>query len=726
LSSTITKNGLETAISNLRYRNPKLPKTRLIEAIRSFYTAEDALETVSRIDTDTLIGMIWEPDDNPELIKSRRKNLNSVKAIVNNDLTRLFQEDKNPEGIIIGPANTFVMSDAAKERLLSSFADSAKAQGNLPLERVAEVLNVISQFISEMEQRSDGNPKDEVKKILDLIKGMAAKAGFDGESDAGVEEVKTDAFQEVDEDEIEEIDADEIEEVEEITDDDLEILEDTELEEIDEDVDLEEVDADEIEEIDDTDIEKIDADEVEEIDDEDVEEIETDDFEEFDGSEIEEIDADETEEVEEITDDDPEILEDTELEEIDEDVDLEEVDADEIEEIEDTDQIDADEVEEIDDEDAEEIETDDFEEVDEDEIEEIDTDEIEEVEENADDDPEIIEDTEVEEIDEDVDLEEVDADEIEEIDDTDIEEINEDDLEEIDEDQLGLPRDNLEQNDFQTDENLLAEQFDGFLGSMERYYNQYLLVPGGNYRIGNQSHSDIDLPEQQISLPDFYIGKYPISNALFEVFVERTGYKTTAEKLGYGWVYSGRFRKHENLKTGVRSSEWKATYSREKVSGAYWYQPTGPGSTLHGKRNHPVVQVSVQDAVHFSAWVGKRLPAEFEWEAAARTSEGYPYPWGNEWMENACNYERSAISDTTPVDRYPQGENSLGIADTLCNVLEWTSDQVKPVSGKIVGKTYNIAKGGSWISDRTIQLSNRFRFESGFTANILGFRCVAD
>jgi formylglycine-generating enzyme required for sulfatase activity len=43
-----------------------------------------------------------------------------------------------------------------------------------------------------------------------------------------------------------------------------------------------------------------------------------------------------------------------------------------------------------------------------------------------------------------------------------------------------------------------------------------------------------------------------------------------------------------------------------------------------------------------------------------------------------------------------------------------------------VEKTYSIAKGGSWISDRTIQLSNRFRFEPGFTANILGFRCVAD
>ncbi|MBA4368066.1 MAG: hypothetical protein C0403_10575, partial [Desulfobacterium sp.] len=102
------------------------------------------------------------------------------------------------------------------------------------------------------------------------------------------------------------------------------------------------------------------------------------------------------------------------------------------------------------------------------------------------------------------------------------------------------------------------------------------------------------------------------------------------------------------------------------------------------------------------------------------------YPWGNEWLENACNYDLSAISDTTPVDQYPGGINSFGVADTLCNVLEWTSDQIKPASGKIRGKKYHIAKGGSWISARNIQLSNRFRFEADYTANILGFRCVAD
>jgi formylglycine-generating enzyme required for sulfatase activity len=869
LSLNITKDGLETAISNLQYRNPKLPKTRLIEAIRSFYQVENALETVSRIDSDSLIRMVWELEDNPVQIKSKRKNLNSIKSTINNDLLQLFHENKNPEGIIIGPLNTFIMSDAAKEKLLSSFADSARFQGDLPLDKVADVLSVISEFISEItkigaveiEKDSAVNPRDQVKKILDLIKGMAEKASledvnkdtkdneiftdsdgndkisngtgslttdkdsdqknlFSGQdktfqSGLSIDEVEDTAIEEIDEDaaieeaddaDLEQIDEDEIKEVEdtaieeidddttieeaddadleEIDEDEIEEVEDTAIEEIDEDAaieeaddtDLEEIDEDEIEEVEDTAIEEIDDDTtIEEADDADLEEIDEDEIEEVEDTAIEEIDedtaieeADDTD-LEEIDEDEIEEIEDTAIEEIDEDAaieeaddaDLEEIDEDEIEEVEDTaieeidddttieeaddtdlEEIDEDEIEEVEDTAIEEIDDDTtIEEADDTDLEEIDEDEIEEVEDTAIE--EIDDDTTIEEAD-DTDLEEIDEDEIEEVEDTAIEEIDEDtaieevddaDLEEIDEDetigktsifdQLGLPQDNLEQKSFQPDTNLLTEQFDGFLGSMERYYNQYLLIPGGQYKIGSRS-ADIDLPEKLISLPDFYIGKYPVTNALFEVFVERTGYQTTAEKLGHGWVYSGRFQKKIDSKTKTRSFEWRSSYAKEKIKGAFWYQPSGPGSTLHGKRNHPVVQVSVQDAVHFSAWIGKRLCTESEWEAAARTQRGYLYPWGNEWMENACNYENSSISDTTPVDKYSGGVNSLGVADTLCNVLEWTSDQIKPASGKIREKIYHIAKGGSWISARNIQLSNRFRFEADYTANILGFRCVAD
>jgi formylglycine-generating enzyme required for sulfatase activity len=124
------------------------------------------------------------------------------------------------------------------------------------------------------------------------------------------------------------------------------------------------------------------------------------------------------------------------------------------------------------------------------------------------------------------------------------------------------------------------------------------------------------------------MGKFPVTNALFEVFVENTGYVTTAEKAGFGTVYHGRLCKEVDNKTGAVRFRCNGTVQSKTVEGAFWYQPFGPGSTLHLKRTHPVVQVSLADATAFAAWTGKRLPSEDEWEAAARTEMGYVYPWG--------------------------------------------------------------------------------------------------
>ena len=297
--------------------------------------------------------------------------------------------------------------------------------------------------------------------------------------------------------------------------------------------------------------------------------------------------------------------------------------------------------------------------------------------------------------------------------------------------QLGLAVGSLGQEySIEADSNIkknkrLSEEFDGYLGSMDRYYNHYILIPGGEYKIGSKHPKKDEKPEQMIYLEAYYFGRFPITNGLFEIFVEKTGYKTTAEKFGYGTVYYGRFEKKKDEKTGFVTSTWNSSLCCKTVKGACWYQPSGPKSTLYNKRNHPVVQVSMEDAMAFAAWTGKRLPTENEWEAASRTENGRIFPWGQEWKEDACNIEDSYTADTTPVDKYVEFENDYGIVDTIGNVLEWTNDRFDSTSERKHGSKYRAVRGGSWISGNDIRSFSRFMIEPESHSNILGFRCVA-
>jgi formylglycine-generating enzyme required for sulfatase activity len=272
----------------------------------------------------------------------------------------------------------------------------------------------------------------------------------------------------------------------------------------------------------------------------------------------------------------------------------------------------------------------------------------------------------------------------------------------------------------------LSERFQRYLGVVERRYNKYLLIPKGAYIIGSDEPEKDELTQQTITLPEYFVGKFPVTNSLFEIFVEQTGYQTIAEEKGYGIVYQGRYQKRKDENTGRSHFIWNAAHQWRPVEGAYWYQPNGPGSNLHNKRFHPVVQISLKDAMAFAAWVGKRLPKEAEWEAAARTQKGCRYPWGEVWKDGMCNTEDTEIADTTPVDHYPDADNELGVSDLLGNTLEWTSESCEPPFKASGQKDYHIAKGGSWISDQSIRLYARFKLPIHFTSNLLGFRCIAD
>nr|WP_319394532.1 SUMF1/EgtB/PvdO family nonheme iron enzyme [uncultured Desulfobacter sp.] len=733
---SITLSGITEALENLNYR-PGSVKDKAIQAISAYYDSEESILNLSSIDGDTIIRQIWDVGDDPAKLRSKRRNFSSLKSSINADLEKLSANGLNSEDITVTESNVFDMTADAKSSLLQSFSDAVKTDG-FDLTKAADVLSAVAEFLDKIKPPDADNEStdiiESIKKVLDRL-GSGILDDPDGEGDAGYETIDDDV-------EIEEIELDEDEELEAVDED----LLDDEIEEIDDDVDIEEIEDDELEEI-----EEIDEDqEIEEIDeDEELEAVDEDllddEIEEIDGDvDIEEIEDDALEEIEEI-DEDQEIEEidedllDDDIEEIDDDVEIEDVEDDELEEIEEIDEdleieeigedeeleeVDEDlfddEIEEIDDdvdiEDIEDDELEEIEEIDEDqEIEELDLDEDEELEELD----EIDEDTEIEdvELDDDESLEEIedielDADqELEEVDLDDDEDLEE--LDELDEDELKALEEFRKSRE-------LAEQFDDFLGEREKKFNAYITIPEGTYTIGTEKALKSSLALQPFDMPRVYMGKYPVTNALFEIFVEQTGYITTAEKKGIGTVYHCRFKKEGEKVI------WSKQAGSSTVKGACWHQPLGPGSTLHGKRNHPVVQVSVDDAFAYASWIGRGLPTEAEWESAARTDMALKYPWGNQFDPKALNIESSGLADTSAVDDYDHAANGFGICDMLGNVMEWTADTQPPPFATRKVKLFNVAKGGAWNAKDTVTISSRGLFPPETTANIIGFRCISE
>jgi formylglycine-generating enzyme required for sulfatase activity len=126
------------------------------------------------------------------------------------------------------------------------------------------------------------------------------------------------------------------------------------------------------------------------------------------------------------------------------------------------------------------------------------------------------------------------------------------------------------------------------------------------------------------------------------------------------------------------------------VPGANWQAPGGPGSNIEGKDDHPVVQVSYDDAQAYAKWVGKRLPSEAEWEYAARGGlEQATYAWGEEFKPNGqtmaniwdvsrqgrfpvVNPKAGGAVGTMRVGTFPP--NGYGLRDMTGNAWHWTAD----------------------------------------------------
>jgi len=217
-----------------------------------------------------------------------------------------------------------------------------------------------------------------------------------------------------------------------------------------------------------------------------------------------------------------------------------------------------------------------------------------------------------------------------------------------------------------------------------------VFVPGGVFRMGSDAHYPEEAPVHRVGVDGFWIDAHPVRNADFARFVRATGYRTVAERPLDPADYPG--APPENLVPG--SLVFRATpgpIDLRHISqwwvwtpGAHWRRPEGPGSTLAGRMDHPVVHVAYEDAAAYAAWAGKDLPTEAEWEYAARGGlEGAAYTWGDQlrpggrWMAHWWhgefpwqNTREDGFAGTAPVGSFPP--NGYGLFDMAGNVWEWT------------------------------------------------------
>lgn len=214
----------------------------------------------------------------------------------------------------------------------------------------------------------------------------------------------------------------------------------------------------------------------------------------------------------------------------------------------------------------------------------------------------------------------------------------------------------------------------------------------------------------------------------FRRFIKETGYRTDADRFGDSGVFD------------FSASSWKL------VPGANWQYPLGRNATA-ATDDHPVTQVSWNDAIAYAAWAGKRLPSEAEWEYAARCggTNNSRFSWGDRLVVNgkymanvwqgvdlSAKQGEDGFVLTSPVGYY--GETPCGLTDMGGNVWNWCADTFKPYPGSTVPDPNNdelkVIRGGSFFFDQngensfsTTGRAYNTRETSLFNT---GFRCARD
>lgn len=222
---------------------------------------------------------------------------------------------------------------------------------------------------------------------------------------------------------------------------------------------------------------------------------------------------------------------------------------------------------------------------------------------------------------------------------------------------------------------------------------EMVLIPAGKLRMGtNDPTREDENPEHIVNISAYYMDKTEVTNLQYKEFIAVTGHRQPS----------------------------------------HWRHNTFPDAR---KSDHPIVNISWDDAKAYADWVGKRLPTEAEWERAALGDGRNEYPWGKSCNPECANFD-NPDGRTTPVEQYSRGVSPMGIWDMCGNVSEWVNDwydsKYYPISPDTDprgpdGGHQRVHRGGSYHENR-MGIRGKVRHFSMPSAaqDYIGFRCAMD
>jgi formylglycine-generating enzyme required for sulfatase activity len=232
---------------------------------------------------------------------------------------------------------------------------------------------------------------------------------------------------------------------------------------------------------------------------------------------------------------------------------------------------------------------------------------------------------------------------------------------------------------------------------------------------GDEDWYERETQQHTLSLPDYYIARYPVTVAQFKVFVDESGYKPN----------------DENSLRGI---------SNHPVVYVTWYDALDYCKWLTAKLKEKAQKVEGNTTAERSFWQdlsnGKfvvTLPSEAEWEKAARgDKDAREFPWGNDFDQEKVN-NNMIIGNTSAVGCFPKGQSPYEIQDMAGNVWEWTRSEYKKYPFDPKSKLeriedrniHRVLRGGAFYSiERDVRCAYRATSFPNYRIDNVGVRVV--